>query len=457
MRTFDNNLKLNILSVIFIFVVIFGNFSIVDTHVIGIVPTYYRVIIPIIYISIILKLLQEKKTIRDIDFSIKSYYFVIIIWIVYGVLTLIFSPYSNISIGFKEIMALILGLLSVSIAIYLCYNNKFNILILAIKIAMTILLLIGIVEIFTGMHLSTSILRDPEYIERINQLYVNKDILEYINYNATGIFYNQNDYCACISIFCPVFLFNKGNNSLKASISYSLIGITFLILLIDDAWICIISLFIGIFTYLVISRAQIRTYAIILSMILILRRFGEKIIGFIISVLYRCFENEIFNHLIMMSNIESAVSAQVENAGNNQGSMFYRMNTYIESIKEMFVHSKGLGLGGGSYSNYFMPIAEQRHMMSNPHSLWVEILTQYGLIIFALFIVILSFLLIRLFKVYKTTKKIEYVLIISLGICFAFASFAPSSFLQNSYYWIIIGLGFGMINCKDYKPLNEKI
>ena len=148
---------------------------------------------------------------------------------------------------------------------------------------------------------------------------------------------------------------------------------------------------------------------------------------------------------IQMASLNATFDAQLANMESGGGSLLYRINTYTISITETFTQSKGLGLGAGSFVNYFAANAESRKMMSNPHSLWVEIFSQYGIVIFVLVIAAFLFVFIELFRLMKRTDRHIPVMIMAMGICLIIACFAPSNFLGNSYYWIIFGLALGVI------------
>lgn len=443
----------NVISGVFVFLIVFGNYSIIDVRIIGVVLTYYRVFIPILFIFILIKYILNKDYILDkySDKLIKYTGIVMIFWIIYGCISLLISPWSVFDTGLKEIFNICLGGMVVCISIYLYNKNKFENIILTIKIIMLIMVFIGYIEILTGLHLNTSMISSPTYIEEVETIYAGEEIPSNVFYVATGIFYNSNDYCAFLSIFAPVFLYVKNENYLSKLLSNIMLFFIFLILLIDDAWICIISLFICLMFYLIFSRAHIFAYILAIISFLFARYFGKAIIDLNNNIMYKIFGNDIFNHSITVSNIEKTLSIQVENASQQQGSLYYRINTYTEAIKEMFLHSKGLGLGAGSYQNYFADIAIKRDMVSNPHSLWIEILSQYGIIIFLLFVALMLLIIIKLFKQYLKNKSKSHVLVMSMGISFALASFAPSTFLTNSYYWIIIGIGIAMVSEYSYK------
>lgn len=445
---FTTNL-ITIIAFLFVCVSIFGIYSIMGIRIAGVVLTYYRVIIPLLFVCVLAReTLRTGHLInREENHFVKYAYIILILWSVYGFISVFVSPWSVLDRGLKEILGICLGIMSIYISIYLYNQNKFHSMILAIKISMCILILIGYIEILTGWHLNTSMLSEPAYIAETESLYTGEDMSNNVSYIATGIFYNPNDYCAFLSIFSPVFLYREHEKVYMKLFSYIMLFFIFLILLVDDAWICVVALNVSCVLYLILSKANVFEYVLMILTFLCARCFGNVLIDLNHIVMYKFFGSEpSFKPSVTISNIENTLGVQVENASQGQGSLYYRFNTYIEGMKEMFLQSKGLGLGAGSYQNYFSDIAVEKNLIANPHSLWIEILVQYGGMIFLLVVILMVMLLVKLFQQYSKTRAQEILLIISIGISFALACFAPSNFLLNSYYWIIIGMGIAMVS-----------
>lgn len=453
-------LEKRILIIIFVAAVIFSNLTFFDLRIGGVVLTLYRVCIPIIFIYCTFMYGLKRAYIQKLHdfFPTRIYFLIMMIWVIWGCLSLFLMPWSNYTTGAKEIMGITLGTMSVFITICLCWTDGFDYLVVILKICIAVLILIGYVEILFGWHFQSSMINDPQYIAEVESYYAGKEVPASTYYIATGIFYNPNDFCAMLCIFSPLFLYHQDKSKLKLVLSYLAITSVFLILLIDDAWICIVSLIIGLLIYVIFSKARSMTYVGLLLAYVIPRYFGKKIIDGINILLYRCTGSEVFNHSICISDVESAVSVQVENNANGNGSMFYRLNTYREGLRATFVDSKGLGLGPGGFPQYFSKIADSHHMIANPHSLWLEILSQYGILIFVLFSIALLLICIKLIRLYKYNHDLKCILIISVGVTFAFACFSPSNFLQNTYYWVPIGMGLGLLLLDDRNvPIKIKV
>lgn len=442
----ESSRKLNIAAfaaAITVITAVSGNFPIVDISIMGITPTYYRVLIPVLFIVCVfwnyrdytrIILTKDRSAVAN-----KVFFLMGTIWVLYGAVSVIVSPWSSFSSGAKELMGIVWGFLSIYVLITLCMQGQTGNILFIMKVVLAVSLILGYVEVFSGWHMTVSRLSDPIYIDLLSDLYPDTDINVFMHNIATGFFYNPNDYCAFISIMAPLcFYYKKESHPVIKFLHYAGMVMIFMMLLIDDSFICTIAFVLGILFYLVFAKASWKQWLVSVGVIAAVRLFGNFIINMISQIISGGAE-------IQMASLNATFDAQLANMESGGGSLLYRINTYTISITETFTQSKGLGLGAGSFVNYFAANAESRKMMSNPHSLWVEIFSQYGIVIFVLVIAAFLFVFIELFCLMKRTDRHIPVMIMAMGICLIIACFAPSNFLGNSYYWIIFGLALGVI------------
>ncbi|MEG0391600.1 MAG: hypothetical protein RR626_02425, partial [Anaerovoracaceae bacterium] len=138
-------------------------------------------------------------------------------------------------------------------------------------------------------------------------------------------------------------------------------------------------------------------------------------------------------------SFSAAMEEQLVKAEDGTGSVFTRINTYMDTIKETFTQSYGLGFGPSSYTGYMYERNDPALLVS-PHCFWTEILFQYGVIVFACFLGALIYCFVRLIKQYQQTQRQEYLLILIMDLIFVFACFASSSYLQFEYLWLPVGI-----------------
>ena len=346
----------------------------------------------------------------------------------------------------KAIMLIVLGFLSLITILTLSEDEtliRFEIRIC--KFILVILMILALYEIVSGNHLPVSKFCDSAYLKSRN-ISANTKI-----HLATGVFYNENDFSAFISIFSPLFFdFFQGN---KIKSFFNLVGIFLIvfIFIINDAWICWIAFLMSLILYL-IMRPQKPFYKSIafLSFVIIIKRFGLYMITRLVYIFAKITGNRsLLNRgekfQIEKSKFNDILSEQINNSENGVGSAFRRMYTYGESIKHTFLDTYGFGYGPGSFSNFSTSLND-KNMLLNPHCMWIEILAEYGAFLFIAFFSCLIYAFFTLIKLFKKTKSDLIPIICAIDISFAIASFAPSSLFAVSYMWIPIGLSFATIN-----------
>ena len=406
--------------------IVFGNISLFKYSVAGVVLTSYRILIPVLCAALIwLYFRNEKpeggiKQIISDNTALTFYCFVMLFWVAYGAVTLVCFEYSVFSIGLKEMLMLMLAALSVICILILCHFGCWDELLIGLRVVVLITLLIGVVEMMTGKHLPGSRYNNLEFWSTLFDLPVSK-IAQIKFYKATSIFYNDNDFSAFLVITAPVFVNDICNGSKRIRLQGCLmLGLIYITVLVDDAFICLIAGLISIILALILNKKGLYSY-IYTGVTLAAAR--------IISIIV----------LKGQPAIEGSLLAQLNNLEMGHGSLLFRLNTYKVTFTETVKTSKGLGFGAGSFTNYFQQFVETRKMNPNPHCYWLEIFSEYGAIVTVLFIAFLIFIFVKLAVGLKEDRP-KAALIMAMGTAFAMACAAPSSYLMNTYYWIPIGM-----------------
>lgn len=412
----------SIIAFLFPTVVIFGNYSLGEIRIFGLMLTIGRVFIPTICLYLLINEKRKRETIIPASRTKERMMLIVLaIWVVYGCITLFAMPYADLHAGINEIIALILGSLTIVSVTILCKKGEWDNIFTGIKIAVLITLVIGAYEILTGNHLSTSRFCDPEFIKMTKELLGDEaDSVRW--YIATSIFYNENDYSAMLAVFTPLLICVQVHKSrISRAFDVFLLCFCFAIMYFDNAFICIIAFAIGLVIVLAMGiKDNKERLTIIISLI-------------ITRIIILGFERILELRLGMAGTLLAQLS-------NDTGSLAYRLNTYRITLVETFVTGKGIGFGAGSFTNYFGRFAESQHMMSNPHCFWFEILSEYGVLILLMFATALVMLMSSLILKYKKTKEARFVAVIAAGASLIIASVSPSAYLKNVYYWIPIAL-----------------
>ena len=114
------------------------------------------------------------------------------------------------------------------------------------------------------------------------------------------------------------------------------------------------------------------------------------------------------------------------------------MNTYITEFTHAIKDAKGLGYGPYGVNKFLVPF-DHNYVLSNPHSLWLEIIANYGLGIFVFFVSICILSLAVMIVCGEKKDRVSAVLI-PMDIIFVIVGFASSNYIGIAYWWIVIAL-----------------
>lgn len=436
----NHNKFKSIIAFLFPAIVIFGNYSFGEIRLFGLVLTIGRVCIPLICLYLLADNYRNKEKIIPASRSREgSLLMMLTVWVIYAAITIVLMPYADFHSGVLEMMALILGAMIVISMVILCREGNWYILMTGLRVALLITLVIGVYEIVTGNHLSTSRFCDPEFIS----LYKDR-IGDGGNtakwYVATSIFYNENDFSAMIAVFAPMLVCGQRPGKRWIwGLDLFIVCLCFAILYFNNAFICFIAFILGLIITILFGFSNVKDRLIILGALAVSRvsvYFLEKV-------------------LKLRLGWSATVLAQVDASLNGTGSMWYRINTYKLTITETFLTSKGVGFGAGSFTKYFGQFAGSYNIMTNPHCFWFEIMSEYGVVILLLFAGVLLFIMSGLIIRFRQSKDARCIAIAASGVSLIFASVAPSSYLTGTYYWIPIALAVYLADQNEALTANK--
>lgn len=395
-----------------------GHISVTRFSLFGVTLTPYRVLIPLLLFlflvprlefdqGVVVKVYHGKQQVR--------FFYTLCFMFIYGVFSLVFSPYVSMHEGFLELFNMFLGILSIFIICEISLiKDGMRLLFSAFRAIICVFVLLGLFEIVTGIHLFTSRYADPIFLS-------NEGLESQTIHIATGLFYNENDFSAIISLFSPLFYLKKHSSYFQKLLSIVMLASTMFILKVNDSWICLFAVLVGFVynLYIVKLKNRSRGWLFGVLVLFILAFWGKRIY---LEVLY-----------------------QFHAASQQRGSLYFRLNTYLVSIRETIVQTYGFGFGPGSFANVMAQLRNP-NILINPHSLWVEIFTQYGVIVFASFVILLYSLFRRYYKQFLRQTKNDDLLasVLSMLIIYVLVAFSSSSWLKSLVMWLPIGLSLAL-------------
>lgn len=124
----------------------------------------------------------------------------------------------------------------------------------------------------------------------------------------------------------------------------------------------------------------------------------------------------------------SYLKTRIEQKGLEDNSRKEMINIGID----MFVDSKFLGVGAGNFSDTASKMTNNPILV--PHNLFIELLSQYGIVVFFTFLLLL-FKIFNPKRVFKKREIPNYILLGSL-LVMPLAFTINSVYLNNPYMWI---------------------
>ena len=365
----------------------------------------------------------------------------VIIFLLFSALTLIWTR--NFEVGLRNFFYIVCGFFAV-IFVVLSTNNKYR-----LRKIYNILILVSVVNFGIGFCESLGFFRLPispfspyaQYfgIKASNLNEFNTFQLGSILSKPTGFNGNPNNFGFVFIILFPfLFFYNK--------------------------YLKFISLVLLIFFNYYVQSRGIFIATILFFVVYFLINFGKNFIYFLVlslvSLILIPFLNYDFDSLRIFSSFDS-LSIGVDNILNEDINLYsnstdVRSSIYTLGLVNLFQNPiLGLGLGG---------IQSILISMNSPiqsfHFYFLEILIDYGIAFYLIFLSYYIFLISRIFKISKKVvdsdnKKIILAVFYSL-IIMPLASITPSSIVYNLTAWIVVGLALSIIHLDKEGEFNEK-
>lgn len=383
----------------------------------------FRSFLPFIFFFIILQILINRGKLSLSTKNIKIYLLFLIFWLIYSIISIVWAIDKLAAL--RQIYFLFEGLFLIFLIILFVKNKKDfkNFFILWIFLLIG-LLGIGLWEHLTGNHLALS-----TFFEEARTRF---------KFMPTGTFHNPNDFATFLGLSFPFIIvwlhYKKGLKNNFFGIGILLTGLY--ILVATGSRGNLLALILELFVFF-----------------LFLLKLDKKIKTIVITILIISFLFIVFPSPI--SKIFKETTTQLKNFSSEyqwtKGSIINRLNLAKNALYYLR-ESYGFGVGArniewhiNNYSPYWI-----RPNLLNLHNWWVEILANYGIFIFAGYLLFYFGLIHNLWKIWKqkleTYEKIICETIFLSLIGFFVASISPSSISAFTPQWILFGLSLAFLN-----------
>lgn len=275
-----------------------------------------------------------------------------------------------------------------------------------------------------------------ENILKISILCVTINCIYYMNVRNIyigGFYHNTNDLATVLLLILPsiiYYMYHDLNNTKKLIFRFIEYIICITAFLFINSRGCILGIVFGV-------------CGIILSLFLKNKKelLNNKKIVLISLILISVF---VIFFIYFISNFLSSISLKPVKVATNSNQI--RINLFynaIEFLKQDMNLLKGIGAGSLPYYYQNYSIYSLREIYS-PHNLWIQILLEYGIVIFILFVLVWLVLLINLLK-NKQKTKLNYVFLF-FTCAMTIACISSSTLLTREYFWIIMGIVLAWCN-----------
>lgn len=381
----------------------------------------YRIFLLFLWFMFGLHLLIKGK----IDFSqsqIKWYLVFLCFWIGYAALSLSWAISKEAAV--RNIIFLFMGFSVILFSTYYFRRKKDLQILYNLWLAVFgILILIGFWEHLTGYHFPVS--------GYYNEMWT------YIMFRPTGVFHNPNDYGTFLALSIP---FGFG------IVRYG-----------REKYLCLFGLcgILGAFYLIVATGSRANIIAVLFELIFIfifilnLKRKLKLVItvGFCVILLFMFLPNPVQEFFSQTTVELNSVLSQIKLMA---GSMGIRMNLVRNGL--LFLYSTvGFGVGAGNAEYYMDHFARYNTAgILNPHNWWLEILINYGILVFVGYVIFYIELISNLWKAYhkkqiREEKIICEALLVSL-VGFFFASISSSSIMAFKPQWLLFAFALTYLN-----------
>jgi teichuronic acid biosynthesis protein TuaE len=383
----------------------------------------YRILIPLIWLLFVFLFIRDRIELDLRSTRVKMFGLFLLIWLIYSLISILWAIDKDSALRNVMFLFLSFSVITFSVVFLKTVDDLYVIFILWL-VFLGVTLLLGISETIFGYHLPLS-----RFYQTQKAFYL---------FTPTGVFYNPNNFATFLSLSAP-FLLSSFFFSEKLLFRLFSLGSFFVLLYVmvstgSRSNFLALILVMMYFIVVVFSSLRRRKELVLLisGFILLLVVFKEKIIAE-------------FGSLVTSFQ---AIPNQIANPTRSIG---IRINL-IRNGFSFLVTTWGFGVGAGNFERWMQTQAEfaTKHII-NAHNWFLEVLVNYGMIIFVGYLLLYFGMILQIVRVLKThwhDHKMRVIGVAILGglVGFSFAAMSPSSIIAFRPHWLIFAFGLAYIN-----------
>ena len=278
----------------------------------------------------------------------------------------------------------------------------------------------------------------------------------YLQTIPTVFFYNPNNYgvflVLVMSFVLPFMAYNRSKGQTRLFWVMQLVALLNLIFCTSrTSYIVMLLTVVGFIVFFMFTREWYKfRRAVAVGMATLIVFYSLSFMP-MMSIYYGKFNDTPIVNMLSINRKMVNNDQSIAQFGE-EGSTSERWTTIVDIVNGVVKKGHLQGFGVNNTATYLKEIGNT-HGIVNPHSLWFEVLGDFGVGIFLYFIFIYLSLLWDLLKVYRESIKngdyglTSYLTVSLLGALggFILSAFAPSSVISFPQMWLLYGLAASVI------------
>ena len=363
----------------------------------------------------------------------KNYFYLAIAWIFFGALGCLWVD--DIYAGIKELLDVFFGLMLALVVVDLGRRDRFvaESVSFGWAFAYSITLLVAFWELSTGQHLQNSYsLNLPDYA--LSRIYV------------MSTFGNPNNYGAFLVLSFPFLIFGyiQAPNKIAKFLMMVLLLTLPLVLIFTASRGAFIGVLVVALVFFGLKNGWRKIYYFVFAFLV------SAVIFYLLFDLFEQFSDDlfIFEKFAVLQDVKE------------EGSLSERFAITVNGLY-IALSSFGMGVGPNGFSTAVVrPEVPYQIVATNPHNFGVEILSQYGLIVFSLFIILLwkifAFHALNIRSNFLSAKEKNLgITVLASLVGYLFASSLNSSYISQPQNWTYIGVIVLLTSCAQDRYLES--
>lgn len=434
--------------------------------------TFFRLAFVVLLAGLILRFVNQKSLEATFLYPIRWYIAFLFFWVVYAVLTLTWVIDMGKGVRYLVFLTNMVAL-AVSFPYFIrneSYYQKITKVLFGVYLA---IILFAVFESVTLIHLPTS-----------RGANLDENTPEIVKASVTSVFTNQNDLATCITLAMPFIIAAIIMLPLSRNMKVALYGVSILsgyVLFATGSRanemlaVPFISVVLLIIFWNSIDRSRFRLKNILKNALLIF--LAVILVQVMLNTMLtpegqRIAKNKLGSALASVLDLRDAATGpesdeEPKTQGRSGESITVRVNLLKHGL-DFLAKSHYMGVGAGNIERLMHPSPDQYVSKNvnkeNIHNWWAEILVNFGVIIFTLYMTLYFWLLWRLWKLVSLKRSPNISPYIRFGAAsslaamsgYFFGGVAMSTAIHFTPMWISYGLALAVLVLGEHQKTTQQ-